>query len=321
MRRHRQTRRAFTLIEMLVVIGIIVLLVGLLMPMILKSFHAAARQRAAADLGSVSIALDAYHSDFGIYPPVTVPSTGFAVLGKALASPFGTGTLNVNTPTNPNAGDVGFTGNGTFSTQYVAVKETAAAFGTAPDWQPLPFMDGADGPGFRAHTDPNGIPQGRVYPSYVQLGKFKMRGLALLDHFGQPILYFPASAVKINLANTTPPLPVYVGSTAIAGTAQHPMYNFDDNAYLATSLTTEGSTNYDKALARLQAMMGAVTNIGGANPGVLAQGEPPTSTLPYILWSCGPDGRFGPSQDVIGLSVTDRRDACVKCDDVTNFQH
>src|SRR5829696_9407753 len=83
----RGNRDGFTLIELLVVIGIIVLLAGLLLPMLYKTYRSASRTRLAADLNSIGVALDAYKSDFGDYPRVPAAGTGFAVLGKALIGP------------------------------------------------------------------------------------------------------------------------------------------------------------------------------------------------------------------------------------------
>ena len=53
-------RRAFTLIEILVVIGIIVLLAGILVPLVGRSLRQAKQTRTAADLQSISTALEAF---------------------------------------------------------------------------------------------------------------------------------------------------------------------------------------------------------------------------------------------------------------------
>src|SRR5207248_4979831 len=86
----RKLRRGLTLIELLVVIGILVLLIAILVPTL-----AVARKKAkVAAIGQtiqvVSTGLHAYQQDFGAYPEVPVPNTGFAVLGLSLVGPGGT---------------------------------------------------------------------------------------------------------------------------------------------------------------------------------------------------------------------------------------
>ena len=57
---------------------------------------------------------------------------------------------------------------------------------------------------------------------------------------------------------------------------------------------------------------------GSAPDGVL-QPEETEVDQPFLLWSCGPDDKFGPDADFAGGGNLDDRDATV-CDDVTNFR-
>ena len=61
-------RRGFTLVELLVVMGIIALLISLLVPTVTSSLRKARRTRVQAELVSIGTALDAYKTDFGDYP-------------------------------------------------------------------------------------------------------------------------------------------------------------------------------------------------------------------------------------------------------------
>ncbi len=61
-------RRGFTLIEVLVTVGIIVVLTSLAIPAILRSRQKAIVIRIRSDLSLISNALEAYKSDFGDYP-------------------------------------------------------------------------------------------------------------------------------------------------------------------------------------------------------------------------------------------------------------
>src|SRR5438309_13901 len=93
-------RRAFTLIEMLVVIGLVVLLMAFAVPMIGRAHKASVRNAMAADLAIISNGLEAYKADFGDYPRRTVtdingrPLMGAAVLCWALVAPGPATTSN-----------------------------------------------------------------------------------------------------------------------------------------------------------------------------------------------------------------------------------
>ncbi len=88
----RARRSAFTLIELLTVVGILALLIGILLPVILTGIRTAERARGSADLQAIATALEAYHSEFGDYPRSSNLDTapiiaGSQVLLEALISP------------------------------------------------------------------------------------------------------------------------------------------------------------------------------------------------------------------------------------------
>ncbi len=64
----RKTRNAFTLVELLVVVAIIVLLVAILLPALGKARLGAKRSRVSSQLHVISVALHAFANDMGDFP-------------------------------------------------------------------------------------------------------------------------------------------------------------------------------------------------------------------------------------------------------------
>ena len=65
---HSKTGRGFTLVELLVVIGIIVLLVGILLPVVNGARRSAWNAASQAQLNRLVSAITAYEQDFRSYP-------------------------------------------------------------------------------------------------------------------------------------------------------------------------------------------------------------------------------------------------------------
>jgi prepilin-type N-terminal cleavage/methylation domain-containing protein len=233
-------RRGFTLIEMLVVIGILALLMGILLPMVIRAVRSGDRAKASAQIQSIAAALESYHQSFGDYP--RLPEANLAGTAPAPRM-YGSDLL---------------------LWALIAPRDAT--------------QDGAEGPGFRKR----GM-QGQVYGPYLPIEKFKYDNIGIQDSFGNNILYIPARPAKPNLGAT---------NGFIAGNAGA-LY---DSRYLSN--LTEQQFRY---------MMGDL-NTNGQIDG----NEQPVSTAPYILWSAGSDGTYGPA----ALNATD----VAKCDDVTNFR-
>jgi general secretion pathway protein G len=65
---HRTSEDGFTLIEVIVVVGIIAVLAGILVPIIFKELDAARISRANADVKAISVAISVFRKDSGRWP-------------------------------------------------------------------------------------------------------------------------------------------------------------------------------------------------------------------------------------------------------------
>ena len=95
---HRR-RRAFTTIELLVVIGIIVALIGILIPVVGKVRESAKSADNAAWVQQLGGAIEQYHTDFRAYPgPLTndeIRNNTYAMLTFAAAPGFANATGSI----------------------------------------------------------------------------------------------------------------------------------------------------------------------------------------------------------------------------------
>ena len=76
MKERASQSRGFTLIELLIAIAIILTLISIAMPNFMEARTRAKVVRAEADVRSLSIALETYHTDFNAYPPTPLESLG-----------------------------------------------------------------------------------------------------------------------------------------------------------------------------------------------------------------------------------------------------
>ena len=322
-RRRPRAGGGFTLIEILVVVGIVVLVMAIGLPMLSKARKAARATQATSNLVAIESALQAYKTDFADFPRPDAENTGFAVLGKAMFCPgpkagFPAVTLTTPTP----AGTIqsmGTPGNTEYK-EYVAfgMPDGTGGFSTTaapPDpknWAEFVVSDGHDGPGFKAGR----FGAGQTYGPYLQEGKFRVRGLAILDTWDNPILYFPARPTKPapGAAGVWPLLPA-TSAKADMDAAQY-------NAYQNISFFMRPGDDVANAAHQAAAVkrMAALMIVPGANDfdGSIetSLNERAATDKAIVLWSAGADGNFGPT--FAGVDPTPEEIS--KVDDVTNFK-
>lgn len=93
----RRARPAFTLLELMVVIAIVVLLAGLLLSAVTKVLIYTDEVRTVSEIGQLSQALEAFRLEFGLYPPsrITLSERGTRDSnGNALMDPYSIQYLN-----------------------------------------------------------------------------------------------------------------------------------------------------------------------------------------------------------------------------------
>ena len=310
MRPFRSTLRpsrasAFTLVEMLVVIGIIAVLIGLVVVVSARAFKTADKTRLGFQIQTIEQALEAYKTDFNSYPIYTPTS-------------FATAPTDVR---NEN----GYRG---------ARLLCKALIAPTPGYSTAPLgvnQDGANGPGFRV-LPRSGVPKydatpptemvGKKYGPYLNESALKVSktfstlapgGTAgnlnesdpgtyddssvILDASGKPVLYYP-------VLNPQPPFTTpdaFVGrgtneATPAATYAGLPMYRASDNDgwLLPTVFRKQLGMGPNKAYG--------TGSFDPATPGADLAGNQTldaTETAAvkgkYILWLAGPDGIFGPN--------------------------
>jgi general secretion pathway protein G len=307
---HRSRRRGFTMIELVIVIGVIVLIASIALPLILRSRTIANRTRVKGDLHAIENAIDSYKHDFGDIPRFADATDDQA---SVAASSIGNGTwLDY-------ADD-----RGARLLCFALVSPGNAGTNQAAN----AGEDGFTGPGFVASGHRNmtgGVVLGKHWGPYLPSDKFKIEynsdpnnttpyaDAKLLDVNGYPILYYPAlpGPVRLTAGSGTGASNVYVATvdprTASGGTGK-PLYNAFDNTGDTTPVTPYQPAqpkNSQSEWPLLSATdMQALLNADST--GAVISGATAVFTGPYILWTAGQSGKFG-------------RDSNGKTDNVTNF--
>jgi prepilin-type N-terminal cleavage/methylation domain-containing protein len=270
-------RRGFTLVELMVVIGIIALIAAAIAPIANRAYATAKRASLRADLEVIANAIDAYQNDYGDIPRpdshTATPFQGGVILNWALVAP----------------GPAVYSGSS-------AQKFTG---------------DGADGIGFRVRGT-----TGKILGPYLPDGKFRFGTLSdstnplrvnppssgiyddsatfIGDRDGNAILYYPR---KLKVVVTS--LNTYFGALSSS-----PAYVANDNdpgfavlgvGHPMAGITRTGTGN-PWALQQFQLQLPGVIADASGNPTLPDLSK--ATTLPYLLWDAGPDGQFCTPDDV-----------------------
>ena len=84
---HKRRYNAFTLIELIVVVGIIIVLAGLVLSTAGYARKKSARARAETEIAAISAACENYKADNGVYPRTSITDTFTAVTNRTPPDP------------------------------------------------------------------------------------------------------------------------------------------------------------------------------------------------------------------------------------------
>lgn len=291
MKREIGKPRAFTLVELLVVISIIGLLVSLLVPTVSMALLTARKNATQKILKELGIGIEAYHRDFGDYPR----SRGFRVSDpadlRALSGAMQTGAANLVYYLRGPAGN----GWGTQAGGRMPYDTGTSAMGSRPNR--------AFGPYYQTTPDamaygPDPAVSGQTLPA------------AFLDAFK------PVGRILYFRYEPRPRLVSGSGSTAVF----EPNYRVRDNDRLSPSILTPGTDGGDASAEVNYGDQAKFDEIVQVETGFVSVKR--YVRQDYLLVSPGPDGRYGwvirDSQD--NLKAASRLDQnSPTYDDVTNW--
>ena len=307
-------RHGFTLVELLVVIGILALLAAVLLPAINSVRRSAFRTAEASALQSIATALDQYQSDQGDYPRLdestltTTPGSladepalnyngerGARLLARALFGPAPKTQPSVETPP--------VVINDLLRAFQDGHEATAAdTFGFKPSRQVVP--DGSGGQTWYLPGKPSG--------PYLDGGRWNLRKAAggfdasvvILDRNDEPYLYYPRrsgtvansetySNVTFDGASRASGSLVSVNGPTLSNIRQQGLYNaFDNHNHLPAALS---GTNVDDdgdgipdETGLLNYLLGD-TNLDGA----IGPGETQAYDGPYLLIASDDNNNYG----------------------------
>ena len=302
-------KSAFTLVELLIVIGIISILVALLIPALSTVKTMAKETQQKAQLTTIEMGLTAFKNDYGDYPPshsydysnkvADYTYCGAEILAEAL---MGWDLLGFHPKSDWQAngedkdgGDVYLKG-----TESVAVKEANLKERKGP------YLELASAKVFQLGNSSSSAEDGLfdntgagLDPNrYVICDAFAVRNINIGSKktvkAGTPILYYKANTSSKIFDPTI---------TALADHEKN-VYNAYDNfsLILLGSVTADGSSGKDHPFAggpkNLYKFDYGENNIYGIRDGKITTTAWPHRPDSYILISAGPDGLYGTSDDI-----------------------
>jgi len=279
-------KRAFTIVELLTVMSIIVILIGLLVPALNKARRFAAYVKQKAMLHSMDAAIELFHNEYGSYPPsegmdkkVTGASTPYCGAMKLAEALMGQDLL-------------GFHSNSVFRADGMDATGTIQLYPASPTPQNLksrlgPYLDAENANAFRMQSIFGSSPSSFLPTSYVLCDVYE-RQMATGEKTGMPILYYKANTAN-NLHDPNNFLPTIDNSNGN-------IYNYMDNQQLVSlPKPWETTTGTPHALSRWQQFYRVTQNH------MISPARQPYRSDTYFLLSAGYDGEYGTVDDIFNF--------------------
>lgn len=318
----RPAPRAFTLVELLVVIGIIALLIALLLPALGKVMQRARVTTTQGTMQEFAKACDAYFQEFGEYPGVVPEDVLEAdMAGSDASAPQISGTENAILALMggyrlPNDSDYATYGGTIYtfaSTPPFVIKINPAKIGEGP------LRNGKK-------YDPFFSPKGREFG--ISAGQFVGSSVQdpgvlpdLLDAWQTPILYarqqrslgplvYTRTSGAPNGQFSRVGLLPYTLSTALGELGTDQTLSSNSTSYSVLNTQSAGSGSGARArdlnFAQIIRHPAHTTNLSGANDS--AKADAGTARGKFILISAGPDGIYYSAAQGYGTTASPRGD-------------
>lgn len=299
-------RKAFTIVELLIVVTIIALLLGILLPSISMVRTKAKETAQKAQLATIGMALETFKQDYGDYPPSTLTTRSSYYCGaqKLVEALVGWDLMGFN----PNSA---WYADGMDSAGSSVVYDSTST----PNLQARkgPYLELATASVFKLDKLFNTTSSFASDNRFVLCDVFKVRKTSDNDSSGKPIL--AGAPILYYKANTSSKV-FDPNNTTV--TIANRIYNYEDNKALVDlgKLTANGATGALHPLGYIVSSdypvfyndkytnSGLITPTYGASVGYgIRDPKITTNVWPYkpdsyILISAGPDGYYGTADDI-----------------------
>lgn len=297
----KRKRKGLTLVEILVVLGIIAILVGLLLPATNMVRRMAREAKQRAQFTAIGLGLEAFKNDFGTYPASNLSPVGAQTYGgaqKLSEGLLGRDLLGYHPQANLNAPD--FTGTSPYDANGLnpneALKRRQELYVDVDTANPyrLGNIPSLNLPGLFDTGNYNMVSLPNSFVMCDVFGKWPVKLTVRSEHVkaGTPVLYFRANPVMKAIADVRQTLPANTDYSIFT-------YNFADNEPIIKLLTDQllmrNTVSPDESFG---SNVGATWFYDQIRDKRISTSPTAMRRDSYILISAGHDGIYGTEDDI-----------------------